>query len=217
MKRSGNTSEDKSVTKKNRRRDEQIGIEDAIGGLNEACKNSTKIENKAIVSDAAVTDNEDCKRTERHDQIWESHFQSLLEYKEKHDGSTAVPQTYEEKPELGIWVHRQRTRYFSSRLSKDRIARLSSIGFVWQVTKYVPWETMYQRLVEYKETFGTTQVPRSYKKDPALGYWVYNQRQKCKKEDRKRLLKKIGFVWCVKKRSPSKNCVSLEQLRKGLK
>mmetsp|Transcript_763 Transcript_763/g.1603 ORF Transcript_763/g.1603 Transcript_763/m.1603 type:complete len:266 (+) Transcript_763:162-959(+) len=206
MRRRVITSDDISTGKKKRRREEQTGIGDEISRPKKARQ------------DAVVASDSDCKESDRHDQRWESHFQSLLDYKKNHNGSTAVPQTYKEKPELGIWVHRQRTRFFSGRLSKDRIQRLNSVGFVWQVTKYVPWETMYQRLVEYKERFGTTQVPRSYKEDPALGYWVYNQRQKCKKEERKRLLKKIGFVWCVKKRSPqSKNCASLESLRKGLK
>jgi hypothetical protein len=144
---------------------------------------------------------DDSQYIDRHHQRWEDHFQALLEYKVEHNGSTAVPQTYKKKPELGIWVHRQRTKYFDGSLRQDRKDRLNSVGFVWQVTKFVPWEDMYRRLIYYKQQFGTTQVPRPYKDDPALGYWVYNQRQKCKKKERIKLLNDIGFVWSTNRSS----------------
>ena len=136
-----------------------------------------------------------------HDETWHAHFESLLDYKEKHDGSTRVPQTYDESPKLGRWVHLQRTEFAQGTLSKYRNHRLNSIGFTWQVTKFVPWEEMYQRLVAYKKKCGTTMVPRPYFEDLALGYWVYNQRNNCKKKERIQLLNDIDFVWRVKRKS----------------
>ena len=54
---------------------------------------------------------------------------------------------------------------------------------------------MYNRLVTYTVQYGTTMVPTEHKEDPALGYWVRNQRNNCKAKDRIQLLKDIDFVW----------------------
>jgi len=216
---STNNNNNTSSTRKKRKitvGEFEFGDED--DGWDEEYQDSTNSNNNASSAETADNDDDNSREFYKHDRRWENHFRSLLDYKERYGGSTAVPQTYKTKPELGIWVHRQRTKYFDGSLSQNRKERLNAIGFVWQVTKFVPWETMYQRLVEYKERFGTTQVPRLYKENPALGYWVYNQRQKCKKEERRRKLKSIGFVWCVKRKrkGASKNCESLEQLRNAV-
>lgn len=44
----------------------------------------------------------------KHDEKWNTMFERLVEYKEKHDGSTNVPQCYDDCPKLGRWVHYQR-------------------------------------------------------------------------------------------------------------
>ena len=56
---------------------------------------------------------------------------------------------------------------------------------------------MYERLVSYRQQFGTTAVPQIYNEDPALGSWVNTQRKNCKKKDRIQLLQDINFVWCA--------------------
>mmetsp|Transcript_18467 Transcript_18467/g.37802 ORF Transcript_18467/g.37802 Transcript_18467/m.37802 type:complete len:88 (-) Transcript_18467:1383-1646(-) len=52
--------------------------------------------------------------------------QRFVEYKNKHN-STCVPRKYKADPKLGRWVATQR-RYCKD---KDRIDRLSVIGFQW--------------------------------------------------------------------------------------
>lgn len=44
----------------------------------------------------------------KHDEKWNTMFERLVEYKEKHEGSTNVPQCYDDCPKLGRWVHYQR-------------------------------------------------------------------------------------------------------------
>jgi len=70
------------------------------------------------------------------------------------------------------------------------------------------WNTMYQRLIDYKEKYGNCLVPQRCTTEPeikSLGKWVGNQRAyyksfkkgKCKKITLQRIeaLNKVGFVW----------------------
>jgi hypothetical protein len=67
-----------------------------------------------------------------HDTRWNELFERLVEYKKK-NGSTMVPSKYKQDPELAGWVKRQREKYKAKQilLSKDKIEKLDSIGFVW--------------------------------------------------------------------------------------
>jgi hypothetical protein len=68
-------------------------------------------------------------------QPWETRFQQLLDFKEKH-GHTVVPQHLRG---LGLWVHDQRVSYKqmqqgkTSRMSPERALKLTEIGFVFEV------------------------------------------------------------------------------------
>eukprot|EP00978_Attheya_sp_CCMP212_P009997 scaffold23957_cov56-Attheya_sp.AAC.3 len=68
-------------------------------------------------------------------QPWETRFQQLLDFKEKH-GHTIVPQHLRG---LGLWVHDQRVSYKqmqkgqSSRMTPERALKLTEIGFVFEV------------------------------------------------------------------------------------
>ena len=160
---------------------------------------NTTIDDDIAVEDAPKnkTRTLDSTFTEWQKQAWENTFQLLIEYKKANDGSTVVPQEYNENAELGHWVHKQRRSYITKELSKYRIDRLNTIGFVWQINIFVPWIEMYERLVSYRQQFGTTAVPQIYNEDPALGSWVNTQRKNCKKKDRIQLLQDINFVWCA--------------------
>mmetsp|Transcript_17207 Transcript_17207/g.31795 ORF Transcript_17207/g.31795 Transcript_17207/m.31795 type:complete len:135 (+) Transcript_17207:1-405(+) len=131
-------------------------------------------------------------------------FNKLLAYKEEHN-STLVPAEHEQDPLLGTWVKEQRRKrnmYISKAdLYKHRIDLLDSIGFVWDPYE-TQWQEMFERLVKYKEEFGSTLVPRSYEADPELGLWVGTQRtdysQQTISEERIGMLESIGFVWKVR-------------------
>jgi uncharacterized protein YbgA (DUF1722 family) len=61
------------------------------------------------------------------------------------------------------------------------------------------WNMQFEQLVDFKRTNGHCRVPRGYEQDKTLGRWVDKQRIHHKsnkiRQDRKRLLDEIGFVW----------------------
>ena len=71
---------------------------------------------------------------------WEDHYAVLLKFKEGNNGSARVPLKYKADLRLGKWVQTQRQQYKllqdgskKSKLSEDRIERLESVGFEWEV------------------------------------------------------------------------------------
>ena len=75
-------------------------------------------------------------------------------------------------------IYKQRTCYRKEKLSPDRITRLESIGFVWDLKYRVDenWMEMYNKLLRYKQEHKDCNVPRKYNKDLKLGIWVKNKR-----------------------------------------
>jgi Helicase associated domain len=73
------------------------------------------------------------------DSAWETKFAELKRYRDEH-GDCNVPAVWRENPQLGSWVHTQRTVNKAGRLSTARKAHLDALGFVWsvRVPKYVP-------------------------------------------------------------------------------
>ena len=125
---------------------------------------------------------------------WTEMYNHLVIYSKKHN-TVNVPKG---ASKLGHWVQWQRRQYKNGKLPKERVTRLESIGFVWKIREAstkIDWHNMYDRLVDYKNKFGTTRVPQLYKDDPGLGKWVHRQRCRCKEKHRVDLLNEIGFEW----------------------
>jgi len=62
------------------------------------------------------------------DARWEIMFDELRKFKAR-KGHCKVPLSYSENPKLGKWVSKQRERRLKT--SKERAAKLDSIGFTW--------------------------------------------------------------------------------------
>ena len=62
------------------------------------------------------------------DTKWAEMYSALVQYKTLH-GRCNVPAEYEENPQLGRWVKKQRQRRKSRTLDDERIRRLTEIGF----------------------------------------------------------------------------------------
>jgi hypothetical protein len=133
-----------------------------------------------------------------YEKQWEEMFAKLEQYS-RHHGDCLVPQFYNEDPALGDWVSYQRQG--RDNLDSERVARLESIGFVWDALDR-KWEEMFAKLEEYCRENGDCLVPRVYKEDPSLGRWVSKQRIRRDKLDptRRERLESIGFVWQVSSR-----------------
>ncbi len=143
------------------------------------------------------------------DSQWTGMYQQLIQHKNKYN-TTWIPERSKEYPKLGMWVQTQRSKC----KRKDRVDLLNAIGFEWsrkatntdnsQDTEDIgfeltgidsEWMEMYQRLVQYKQRYNNTCVPRQFQEDPKLGAWVVIQRERCGRKDRVNLLNSIGFEW----------------------
>lgn len=78
-----------------------------------------------------------------HRATWEERFHKIVQFQAIH-GHSNLPSRYEANPRLSTWVKCQRRQFKlfqqgkKSQMTKERIAKLTSIGFVWyprQTTK----------------------------------------------------------------------------------
>eukprot|EP00956_Cyclotella_meneghiniana_P027537 scaffold61957_cov22-Cyclotella_meneghiniana.AAC.2 len=139
---------------------------------------------------------------EPHKTKWDGMFQKMLEYKEEF-GDCDVPKEWHKNPQLGSWVKNQRKTHKNKKLSEERRSRLEKAGFSFTMEgKKINkpgakeradalWDTMMQRLLEYKE--------KGYSADVALANWVRNNRGQYKRkelsQERITRLEEIGFAF----------------------
>lgn len=135
------------------------------------------------------------------DEKWQEMYDTLVEYKRFYS-DCLVPRDFEHFPMLGVWVETQRAVYRGNTLALDRIQKLNDVDFVWDPSlkrNEEAWDSMLDKLVQYKAVHGDCSVPRHYKEDPSLGGWVGRNRYVGRigtiSEDRKKKLDAIGFNW----------------------
>ena len=154
------------------------------------------------VSLAALKQGVSTSIVERLGNNWDERYGELIKYKEEH-GDCDVPQNSSTHKSLGIWVARQRRSYDRGELPKDRIDRLEALGFAWDVLSKI-WEARFSELCRYKSKHGDCNVPRHWKENRHLGYWVNTQRIDYKEgilpEDKVKRLEAVGSHW-----SPSRD------------
>jgi len=150
---------------------------------------------------------------------WNVMVNHLRDYTRAH-GDVRIPDNYMtvDGTQLGWWARTQKSARKGTRkrnhLTPERIAQLDAAGFVWGSALEEQWNTMYERLKDFKEENSHTCVPQNYKCDDKpdgfhLGTWVSHQRQNRSKIDdvslkRKERLDVIGFDWgpmgCIRKK-----------------
>jgi hypothetical protein len=134
------------------------------------------------------------------EQLWDQRLAELVAYKQR-VGDCLVPHHSATEPHLGEWVYHQRKYQREGRLSPERFARLSEIGFAWEcpAPPGVSWEQRLAQLAAYKERHGHCNVPHEWSEDPGLGQWVATQRKNRKQgrltPERVRQLLQLGFQW----------------------
>ena len=112
---------------------------------------------------------------------WKRRYEELIAFKQQY-GHCNVPQRYAPNKTLGEWVSNQRSQYIlkckdkPSRMTAERQAALEEIGFEWRIYRGKLWQIRYDELVAFKQQYGHCNVPYSFAKNPALGFWVNNQR-----------------------------------------
>jgi superfamily II DNA or RNA helicase len=128
---------------------------------------------------------------------WELNFTKLTTFKSE-NGHCRVPHKYEPNPTLGLWVTVLRRSFYKGKLSKERISRLESIGFEWDLLSD-QWEINFSRLVDFKSRHGHCRVPTLYKSNPQFGSWASHQRTNYSNgglsQERIKRLETLGFEW----------------------
>ena len=142
---------------------------------------------------------------------WDYMFDEAKKYYEQH-GNLEVPTKYktEQGYSLGHWLMTQRkVRRGESFgiLGEDRIAKLDSIGMVWDSYKDLSWKKNYAAAKAYYAEHGDLRIPATYMTEAGikLGAWITNLRNYRKNgaqsnyltEERIAALDEIGMVWDV--------------------
>ena len=103
------------------------------------------------------------------DPNWEDRYSELQEFK-REKGHCRVPARYKANAKLGRWVMTQRRQFtllmqgYPNTLTAERINRLEGIGFTWSIRPepVKTWNSKFQELMEYKNTYGNCNVPQRY-------------------------------------------------------
>lgn len=138
-----------------------------------------------------------------HSDKWNRNYDLLCKYKSIH-GHCNVPKGYIYRGvATGTWCNTQRQQYKQGKLSQERIAKLESIGFVWDTFDH-DWNESYDLLFTYKSIHGHFNFPTKHEVDKInLRQWVFRQRQSYKKgklsPERIAKLESIGFEWELKR------------------
>lgn len=128
------------------------------------------------------------------DKEWEKNLQKLKAF-QKINGHCNVPQRYEDSV-LSLWVVYLRAWYKNNKLSKDKIAALKKLGFVWSRHKNL-WKKGYEEFKATLKKHGSIEfTQKKFQKQYA---WIRDQRLKYKQgllsSEQIELLNKINFVW----------------------
>lgn len=135
-----------------------------------------------VVSDSSM-DGSNGSNAFRQSQVdlWKLRYTELLDFFKKF-GHCLVPLRFPQNSSLSHWVKRQRYQYRvktegkHSTLNDDRQAALEALGFVWD-SHAASWEERWNELRDFRDTFGHTNVPKTFKANPQLAIWVKSQRR----------------------------------------
>ena len=140
------------------------------------------------------------------DYLWEENYAAAVRYHREH-GDLNVPVRYvdSEGIRLGQWItalrqNRKGNLRGTRTLTDEQIARLDSLGMIWESKYEKQWNDAFQALCDYYKTNGTFEIPVAYQTESGirLGAWVRHQRDEYEKgklsEERVAKLRKIGFT-----------------------
>ncbi len=136
------------------------------------------------------------------DSTWERHFAELVAFHQQH-GHTRVTRNNQTAPGLSDWRDDQCAHFRQGKLSAERQARLTDLGFEFEPAKRLEeeqkqiWETRFAALQAFREVHGHCRVPE--RQDRVLNGWVEYQRQGHRENrldaTRRERLDQIGFEW----------------------
>lgn len=127
---------------------------------------------------------------EQQDSRWSRNFHLLKSFYEK-EGHW--PKRGE--GEVSAWCNTQRQARKNGTLTKERIRRLDSIGFLWEYDREEEWQEKCRELAAFYHA--CRRWPKA--SEGSLGAWCATQRKRWKNgqlpAERKDALDKLGFIW----------------------
>lgn len=126
-----------------------------------------------------------------HEKLWEERRQELDQYYKLH-GHSNVPQDYADNYALGQWCMNQRTKYRQyqagegNTMTLKRIRKLEEVNFQWNINE-MKWKEMFQRLKDYDDEHGHTEIHISDQSNADLRQWINEQRYYYRTGDTSRL------------------------------
>jgi superfamily II DNA or RNA helicase len=131
--------------------------------------------------------------------LWDERFGEIKTYFYNF-GHCNVPAIWTPNQSLGNWVRSQRRQFKAGVLAKERIEKLESIGFSWELYSDL-WEEKFMELLEYKNRYQNCEVPKKWPENPSLANWVRTQRKLFKngnlQSTRVDRLNAISFTWRI--------------------
>jgi hypothetical protein len=126
-------------------------------------------------------------------------FERLVAFKEQHGHcDVKVYRLIREDWTLARFIRTTRQEYKRGTLSKEWIAKLEAIGFVWDPQGQV-WEARLRELLQFKTTHGHSNVPSKWPENQRLATWLSGLRRRQNEgklsAERQRRLKEIGVGW----------------------
>ncbi|KAL9191536.1 hypothetical protein ACHAXT_001242 [Thalassiosira profunda] len=145
---------------------------------------------------------------ERRDKFWRDRYAELAAFHAQ-TGTTRIPPSYAEAPQLHTWVSLQRRQLKlhgegkPTKLTEERIQLLEAVGLETKIRSTTTWMDRFMELKRYKDEHGNCDIPQKWKENPSLGRWVDNQKTQHQKLydgkpthmtiERIQLLVSIGF------------------------
>ncbi len=139
---------------------------------------------------------------------WNTYYLAAKEFYDTY-GHLQIPKGYATPTGLtvGSWIQTQRKVYAGKTpgdLTEEKIARLNSIGMIWDVRRN-NWQNAYEELCDYHREYGNLDVVARYVSPSgfALGSWISNLRGKVKKlgidqvltKEQQKQLSELGMIW----------------------
>lgn len=157
------------------------------------------------MEESVTSDNEefDTYKDETTSFVWERYFTELTNFRANNSGPVKVPHNKQHKG-LARWLERQGTNQCTTAKQWER---LSKLGYSLDGPKKGRsttrcdsiWDAHFEKLKEYKATYGNCNVPSTYDVSPKLANWVASQRRAFGRGDIKqdcfRRLRRLDFIF----------------------
>eukprot|EP00951_Prasinocladus_malaysianus_P002232 scaffold15811_cov48-Prasinocladus_malaysianus.AAC.1 len=139
---------------------------------------------------------------------WDKSFQQLADFHRRHSTRMAGAEglewlalhTYQEDPEIGAWVLRQRKSYARGNLAPEHASRLEKLpAFTWAVISE-SWVSRYRQLLDgHGSDREEDDTPDHVYKETCMGRWMGAQRSLYRRgaleEAKVQLLEQAGIEW----------------------